>query len=379
MLMRYTIKICIIIIFAGNVFCSFGSAKPAQIKSEQTLQIQNPVSKKDTLPSLIESIRFKQSITYCGIKIPVQDPQVRERLEKEMLLALWDRPQVILWIKRASRFFPHIERILKEYHLPLDLKYIPLIESALRPHASSSRGAVGYWQFLRSTGKQYGLRIDSHVDERRSIFKSTQAACKYLKDLNDRFDSYLLAISAYNMGEYGLKSEIEAQKNDSFFTLYLPLETQRYAFKIIAAKMIIENSNQYGFQMLPQDLYPEFSYDRVNFKSDLKIPIFLIARAASVPFKTIKDYNPQLRGYFLDKGKQTILIPKGQAKTFKQNFNSQYKSWKKDYRTRIHIVKSGESIIGIASKYQMSVSSLLKLNGLSLSGMIHPGDRLVVK
>ena len=379
MLIRYTIKICIVVLFAGSFFYSYGVAKPAQIKRAHKQLEQNKTIKPLFLPSLIESVRFERAITYCGITIPVQDPQVRERLEKEMLLALWDRPQVILWLKRASRFFPHIERILKEHHLPLDLKYIPLIESGLRPHASSSRSAVGYWQFLKSTGRQYGLRIDSHVDERRNIFKSTQAACKYLKDLNDKLGSYLLAVSAYNMGEYGLKSEIEAQKNNGFFTLYLPLETQRYAFKIIAAKMIFDNRNDYGFQMRPQDLYPEFTFDRVNFKSDLKIPIFLIAQAADIPFKTIKDYNPQLRGYFLDRGKQTILIPKGHAKRFKQNFNSHYKSWKKEYRSRVHVVKSGESIIGIANKYQMSVSSLLKLNGLSLRGMIHPGDRLVVK
>lgn len=331
------------------------------------------------VPSLIQSIRFEKPITYCNINIPLEDQQVKERLEKEVLLALWDRPQVILWLKRAARYFPHVEKILKEYDLPLDLKYVPLIESALRPHANSSKGAVGFWQFLRTTGKQYGLRIDSHVDERLNIFKSTHAACKYLKDLNENFGSYLLALSAYNMGGYGLKSEIEAQKNNDFFTLYLPLETQRYPFKIIAAKMIFENQIAYGIYLKPSDLYPKFTFDQVNFNSDFKLPIFLIAQAANIPFKTIKDYNPELRGYFLDKGEITILIPKGHAKGFKTSFNAHYKNWQKDYRNTIHIVQSGDSLIGISKKYRMSVSSLLKKNGLSIKGTIHPGDRLVVE
>ena len=168
-------------------------------------------------PPLMESIQFKKTIEFCGVKIPIEDQDVKERLEKEMLLALWDRAQVILWIKRSARYFPHVEKILKQHGLPLDLKYVPLIESALRPHAGSSKDAMGYWQFLRSTGIKYGLRIDSQVDERRNVFKSTHAACKYLKDLEKQFGSYLLALSAYNMGEYGLNREIEVQENNDFF------------------------------------------------------------------------------------------------------------------------------------------------------------------
>ncbi len=332
-----------------------------------------------SVPKLVQSIRFEDPVSFCGIRVPIDDRQVKERLEKELLLALWDRPQVILWIKRSARYFPVVEKILKENDLPMDLKYVPLIESALRPHAGSLRGAVGYWQFLRSTGRQYGLRINSHVDERRNIFTSTRAASRYLKDLNAKFDSFLLAVSAFNMGAYALKNEIKAQENTDFFTLYLPLETQRYIFKLIAAKLIIENQAAYGFDLQPEDLYPELTYDRITFKSDFEIPIVLIARAAGVPFKTIKDYNPELRGYYLKKGNIALLIPKGHAGRFRDHYNAQYKDWKKTYRKRIHVVKSGESLIGIANKYQMSVSSLLKLNNLSMKRIIHPGDRLVVE
>ena len=330
-------------------------------------------------PPLMESIQFKKTIEFCGVKIPIEDQDVKERLEKEMLLALWDRAQVILWIKRAARYFPHVEKILKQHGLPLDLKYVPLIESALRPHAGSSKDAMGYWQFLRSTGIKYGLRIDSQVDERRNVFKSTHAACKYLKDLEKQFGSYLLALSAYNMGEYGLNREIEVQENNDFFSLYLPLETQRYAFKIICAKLILENQESYGFFLKTSDLYPSLSFDTIHFKSDFQIPIAAIAKAADIPFKTIKDYNPELRGYYLEKGDFAILIPKGKAKGFKKNFSSQYKNWEKIYKTKFHIVKNGESLSEIAEKYQMSFLYLLKLNNLSVKSMIHPGDRLLIE
>ena len=341
-----------------------------------------PVSQESTAgqsdKTILNSIRFKGPITFCGNRVPIEQQQVRERLEKEMLLAAWNRPQVVLWLKRGARYFPHIETILKSYGLPEDLKYIPVIESALRPHPSSSKGAVGFWQFLRRTGKRYGLRIDTHVDERRNIFASTHAACKYLKDLNKRFDSYLLAISAYNMGEYALKKEISAQKNNDFFSLYLPLQTQRYAFKIIAAKMIFENQPRYGYYLDKKDLYPKFTFDRVNLDSGYQLPLTLIAESAGVPFKTIKDYNPELRGYYLDRGRYTILIPKGHAKGFKKKFDRAYAEWKKNNTRRIHIVKPGDSLIGIAHKYRMSLSRLLKLNNLSQKRVIHPGDRLIV-
>lgn len=339
----------------------------------------NHQARQSDFPSLMESIRFESEIAYCGIKIPLDHQDVRERLEKEMLLALWNRPQVILWIKRATRFFPHVEKILKSHDLPLDLKYILLVESALKPHASSVKGAVGYWQFLSETGKKYGLRIDSQVDERRNIFKSTEAACKYFKALKDQFGSYLLALSAYNMGEYGLQEEIDAQKTDDFFSLYLPLQTQRYAFKVICAKLILENPEAYGFHLKESDLYPLFTFDRVNFKSDFQIPIALIAQAADVPFKTIKEYNPELRGYYMDSGDISILIPRGKAAGFKESFTAHYKNWEKTGRPKFHIVKNGESLIGIAKTYQMPLSALLKLNNLSLKRVIHPGDRLVVE
>lgn len=364
----------VVFVFSLILFPGTSSAQTNEIPAETELK---PVPGK--LPTLLESIRFEEDIFFCGVSIPLEQHKVRERLEKEMLLALWDRPQIILWIKRSSRYFPHIEKILAEHNLPLDLKYIPVIESALRAHSSSPKGAVGYWQFLRATGRQYGLKINSRIDERLNIFKSTTAASKYINNLKNKFDSCFLVMSAYNMGEYALKREITSQQNSDFFSLYLPLETQRYVFKIIAAKMIIEHHRMYGFDFKPSDLYPPLAFDRINFKLDFQIPIVLVAQAAGVPFKTIKDYNPELRGYFIDKGEVSILVPEGKAQGFKENFYAKYNSSQEEYKMRTHVVQRGDNLSDIAKKYKMSLSSLLKLNNLSKKKMIYPGDRLLIE
>ena len=144
-------------------------------------------------PSLVSGLRFDQPMDFCGEKVPLDDPEIRERLEKEMLLTLWDRAQVILEIKRSGRYFPVIEKLLKKNGLPEDLKYIAVVESALRPHAGSVKGAVGFWQFLKSTGRKYGLTINRRIDERRSIFTSTKAAIRFFKKLYADTGSWTLA------------------------------------------------------------------------------------------------------------------------------------------------------------------------------------------
>lgn len=333
----------------------------------------------NTMPSLMDSIQFTQEIKFCEINIPHEILGIRQRLEKEILLAVHNRPQVILWMKRSARYFPIIEKILKQENLPLDLKYVPVVESALRPHSGSSKGAIGYWQFLKDTGKRYGLKIDDTIDERRNIFKSTQAASFYLKKLKTEFGSYLLALAAYNMGEFGLNTQIDIQETRDFFSLYLPLETQQYVFKIIAVKMILEQPEKYGFFLKASDLYPEFRFSKINFNLNTEIPIIMIAQAARIPFKTIKDMNPEIRGYHLDSGKITLLIPEGKEKGFKERFVKLLSESSQKYTRKFHVVQPGESLIRIAQQYEMTLASLLRLNNFSFKKVIHPGDRLLIR
>lgn len=341
-------------------------------------QAAGPKSPEGSIPSLVESIRFSQPLFFCDDKLPLEVFDVRERLEKEFLIALWDRPQVILWLKRAARYFPHIESVLKQEGLPDDLKYLAVIESGLRPHAGSSMGAIGFWQFLRSTGRDHGLRVDADVDERRNIFTSTTAACLYLKKLKEMFGSWSLAAAAYNMGENGLASERKTQGPLDYYSLYLPLETQRYVFKIVAAKEILKHPERYGFNLIASDYYPEITFDRVKITAGSEVPVAVIARAAQTTFKRIKDLNPEIRGDYVAKKKGSILIPKGGAAGFDERFARLFKTWKKSNGTGLHVVKKGENLSTIAQQYQMSLGMLLRLNRLNLKSAIHPGDRLKV-
>ena len=273
-------------------------------------------SKSPPFPSLVSSLRIETSLEFCGEQVPLEIQEVRERLEKELLLTLWDRPQVILWLKRSHRYLPYIEEILQENEMPHDLKYIAIAESALRPHVRSSKGATGFWQFMKHTGRQYDLIINRRIDERRNIFPSTQAAIRYLKDLHKIFGSWSLASAAYNMGGKGLAREIKEQGTDNYYHLYLPLETQRYLFRIVSIKLIFSDPKKYGFLLTDEDYYPPIEFDRiqVNFPRDTHLRV--IAQAANSHFKAIKDLNPEIRGYSLTAGQHTILVPKGASQDF---------------------------------------------------------------
>ena len=376
-MIRYFTKVLfslLLFVIAGSSICFSNNHDTSETRDTRTVR-----EAAANLPSLVDAVRFPDDITLCNVRVPLENQDVRERLEKEMLLALWDRAQVILWLKRSSKYFPHIEKIIEEKNVPPDIKYVAVVESALRPHVRSHRGAVGFWQFLRSTGKRYGLQIDARIDERRNLFRSTEAACDFLTNLHDRFDSWLLAMAAYNMGGYSLSKKIEMQKTDDFFTLYLPLQTQQYIFKIIAAKLIMENPAKYGFDFEKNDYYEPFSFDRVNITSSEQIPVTLFSEAAGIPFKQVKDMNPEIRGYYLAKGQNSVLIPDGRAEGFKDRFASLYGEWEKNYSGRVHLVKRGENLSLIAKKYQVSLSALLRMNNLSRRSIIHPGDRLIIQ
>ena len=272
--------------------------------------------KAPSYPSLIESLRIETPVEFCGEQVPLDIQEVRERLEKELLLTIWDRPQVILWLKRSQRFLPYIEVILQENGMPDDLKFVAIAESALRPHAGSRKGAIGFWQFMRHTGRHYGLTINRRIDERRNIFPSTQAAIRYLKDLHNKFGSWSLAAAAYNMGGDGLAREIKEQGIDNYYHLYLPLETQRYVFRIVSIKLIFSDPKKYGFILAEEDYYPPFEFDRIQVNCARDTHLRIIAQAANTHFKAIKDLNPEIRGYSLPAGQHTILVPKDASQAF---------------------------------------------------------------
>ena len=329
-------------------------------------------------PSLLAGIRIQPPLDFCGEPVPLDNQEVRERLEKEMLITLGDRPQVILWLKRSLRYLPIIEKMLAKYGLPEDIKYVAIAESALRAHAGSPAGAIGFWQFMRATARRYDLVVNSDLDERRSVFKSTKAAIAYFTDLYTDLGSWTLAAAAFNMGEEGLKSEILLQKTRDYYQLYLPLETQRYIFRIISAKLIISDPQRYGFHLTADDLYPPLKYERVEVVCSQRTPLTIVAKAAGTYFKKIKDLNPDLRGYFLPEGIHIVLIPEGSAAEFDSRFESELAVWNKESGRLVHVVQPGDNLSTIADIYGVPLPALLKWNDLNPHKHIHPGDQLII-
>ena len=280
--------------------------------------------------SLIQAIKISEPLTFCNEPVPLNDADVKERLERELLVDLDSSADVILWLKRSNRYFPYLEKYLKDNSLPDDLKYIVIAESALKPLATSSKGAVGFWQFIEKTGVRYGLKINNDIDERRNFFIATEAAIAYLKNLHELFGSWTLAAAAYNMGEEGLKKEIFMQKVSNFYQLYLNQETQRYVFRILAAKIILSNPEKYGFYLTDDDLYKPVPSDRVEIIADQPVPLYIIAEAANTYFKVIKDLNPHIKNHYLPAGKHNLLIPKGAASGFSERYEKLLNQWLDD-------------------------------------------------
>jgi len=332
----------------------------------------------ESLPSLLSAIRIKGPLDFCGEPVPLDNPEVHERLEKEMLLLLWNRPQVILWLKRASRYFPYIENTLAQNNMPDDLKYLAIAESALLPHAGSSQGAVGYWQFIKQTGLRYGLTIDENIDERRNFFASTRAAAAYLQDLHDLFGSWTLAAAAYNMGEAGLQEDKTIQKVDSYYEFYLPPETERYIFKIISIKLIFSNPSRYGFHLQEDDYYQPLTFDKVKITLVSRTPLYLVAQASGTYFKQIKNLNPEIRGDELPEGTHVIAVPQGAGENFHSRFASLAAKWQQEYKMHIYIVKKGDSLSTIAERFHVSLPSLMAWNALTPDSFIRPGEKLVI-
>lgn len=340
--------------------------------------IFNAVSKSPSDPLLISSLKIDTPLELCDERVPLEIQEVRERLEKELLLTLWDRPQVILWLKRSRRYLPYIEETLKKNGIPADLKYIALAESALRPHAGSPKGAMGFWQFMQNTGRQYGLAIDSRIDERRNIFASTQAAVRYFKDLYKIFGSWTLVAAAFNMGEDGLADEIREQGIKDYYRLYLPIETQRYVLRIISIKLIFSDPKRYGFHLSNEDYYPPLEFDRIQVDCLRDTHLRIIAKAAKTHFKEIKDLNPEIRGYFLSAGKHTILIPKGASQGFEARYQALLHDESSDQKEQIYVVQEADTLSSIANRFGVPLSSIITWNRLTPTTSIRPGDKLII-
>lgn len=240
--------------------------------------------------------------------VPVSDPDVLERLDRELLVNTYWQSNGLLLLKRSNKYFPIIEPILAEKGVPDDFKYLAVAESGLQ-NIVSPAGAAGFWQILKSTGPEYGLEVNKEIDERYHLEKATYAACDYLLEAKEKFGTWSLAAASYNMGMNGLERQLERQKVNSYWNLLLNPETSRYVFRIMAIKEVMEHPDKYGFHYRDKDLYsmPDL-YDAVVDSSVAYWSDF--AQEKGISYKTLKYYNPWLRESYLHNPSQKEYVIK---------------------------------------------------------------------
>ena len=392
------VVLCLALVWTGPVQAQNSSTAPVQTN------LPTPDSNK-AAPAIagqaapvapgyrVPVFNLPTNLTLCGERVPLDIPTIYESADREFQMAVYDPVQVIMWIKRAHRFFPWLDLKLKERGMPADLKYVAVAESALRIYAWSPAGAAGMWQFIKSTGRRYGLERSRRRDERLDHVMATEAALNYLQDLFNEFGSWTLAMAAYNCGEKRIRQEIAEQGQSSYFKLNLPRETERYIFRILSAKIILENPKRYGFR--PDEVAKYKPLEFKTFRVHLKQPIHirLVAKAARSYFKEMKELNPSWRGKILPAGDHKIRTPLAGSVGFEDRLETVIRQAgqqkapadkptalarkatdkvhqaieviKSKQRSRIYVVKSGDTLSAISKKVGVSIDHLRTSNKIS--------------
>jgi hypothetical protein len=306
--------------------------------------------------------------------VPLERPDVKERLEYEFYYLLDREGLLVMYLKRAARCNPIVEVILEMEEIPADLKFVPVAESGLVFRARSPADAVGYWQFMEPTAKRYGLTVDPYVDERRDLTRSTMAAAAYLKDLHEMFGSWTTAMAGYNWGEKNVARAAREQGTTYYYDLYLPHETERYVFRILALKLIMQDPEAYSIRVPEEDRYFLPKVREVDIASDTPISIDVLAEAASAGARTIRGLNPWMRRNVLPGGRYRIAVPTDQAEGYADRLAERLA----DRRKVVHAVKRGENLSTIASKYNVTVEAIEKWNHISRKAPIHFGQKITI-
>lgn len=254
-----------------------------------------------------QSVKMPDELMFAGERMPLENFDTRESLERELLISAYRHSSTILIIKKANRYFPMIEKILKENDIPDDFKYLVAAESEYS-NVISPAGATGFWQIMPETGREQGMEINQVVDERYHIEKSTQFACDFFRKSYQKYGNWTLAAASYNGGRRRMDEQCEIQKEDNYYNLLLAEETARYIFRIVAYKLVIADPVAYGFDLKKEDLYPELKYYEV--KVDTAVTDFSeFAKHFGTNYKILKFLNPWLRKpYLTPKAKKEYMI-----------------------------------------------------------------------
>ena len=284
----------ICVIAALIIFSSYTKQPKANndVATSNTMVAEKPLP-SGHLPQVIKSVDLDKVYTFAGEEIPRDNFDAMERLDRELSVNSYWHSSTLLNIKNANRYFPIIEQILAESGVPDDLKYLAVAESSLR-NATSPSGAKGIWQFLKGTGVENGLEINSQVDERYHVEKATRAAAKYLKKFKDRFGTWTLAAASYNMGASNTAKFMKSQKAKTYYDLNINQETSRYVFRIVAIKEILSNPEEFGFYLDRNELYQPLNDYRI-IEVNSSIPSWAeFAVNNGTTYRMLKVYNPWL-------------------------------------------------------------------------------------
>ena len=244
--------------------------------------------------------RLPDEVTFAGEKMPLENFDTKESLDREILVSAYRHSSTILIIKRANRYLPVIEKILQKNGIPDDFKYLVAAESEYS-NMVSPVGATGFWQIMQATGREYGMEINSVVDERYHIEKSTQFACDYFRKSYEKYGNWTLAAASYNGGRAALDEQIRIQRQNNYYDLLLTEETARYIFRAVAYKLVITDPASYGFEISREELYPGLKYYEVRV--DTAVADFsAFAEKYGTNYKLLKFLNPWLRKPYLTSG-----------------------------------------------------------------------------
>ena len=265
--------------------------------ASQTTETATKVEQQSSQILRVEALDIPNVMTFAGERVPLQDTDVRERLDREIHVNTYWHSNMLLMIKKANRFFSEIEPLLKKYNLPDDFKYLAVAESGL-DNVTSHAGASGFWQFMKATGKEYGLEINNYVDERYNLELATKVAAQYLINSKELFGSWTNAAAAYNAGNAGITKQMKRQDATDYYSLLLNSETGRYVFRILAFKEILSNPEKYGFYVDQQDLYQAIPTKTIIIDTPVE-DFAKFAKQQGINYKILKIHNPWLRDTYL--------------------------------------------------------------------------------
>jgi inorganic pyrophosphatase len=309
--------VAVAVLTTGSIaMAQVGAQKKGQAPERKVSDVEKDVAslRREVLPYSLDAI--PESMTLCDRKVPLMRDDLRERYEREFFQLVEHRGLMTVIVKRYFKYYGLINEEIQRAGAPADLIYLVITESYLNPRSVSKAQAAGLWQFIQETGKKEGLIVSDHVDERYNIRKSTRAGIAHLKRLYGEFGDWLIAMAAYNAGAQRLKDAMANQGTRDFFELYLPEETERYIFRIMALKEIITNHEKYGIVIYERELYRPVALSDVTIEVFRETPTSALAKAMDVPYRTFRENNLQMRKYKLNPGTYHVSVPSEKREIF---------------------------------------------------------------